>query len=307
MNVASQVLVLTLLIIIGYIARKVKAIDDAAVHHFSSFVLSISLPALIVVSLQKPLSRELLGEAGIAFGLSLAVYAVSFGLAAFYPALIRADRFERGVYRYAIVFSNVGFMGYPVVEVVLGSEALFYLAIYNIPFNFLAFSLGAWLVARDGKRPLSLGWRTFINPSVIATLVGILLFLLSIRLPGPLYATLKMTGDIMSPLSMIVIGAILARMDIRKVVGSWRAYVTTLVRLIIFPALTGSLLFLLGFRGIMLALPALVVGMPIAANTSMMASVYEGDVESASAMVFISTLLCVITIPLIALLITPFV
>jgi len=306
MNVAGQVVVLTLLIIIGYIARKIKVIDDAAIHHFSSFVLTISLPALIIVSLQKPFSRELFGDAALTFGLSMAVYAFSFGLAALYPALIRADRFERGVYRYAIVFSNVGFMGYPVVEAVLGRDALFHLAIYNIPFNFLAFSLGAWLIARDGKRPLSLGWRTFVNPSVIATLTGIVFFLSSIRLPTPIFTTLKMTGDIMSPLSMIVIGSILGRMDIKRIVGSWRSYATTLIRLVVFPALTAFILYMLGLRGIKLVLPTLVVGMPIAANTTMMASVYEGDVESASAMVFISTLLCVATIPLIALLITPF-
>ncbi|HCM26991.1 MAG TPA: AEC family transporter [Treponema sp.] len=302
MDVTGQVLVLFLLILFGYAARKARIMDDAALGHFSAFVANITLPALIVVSLQRPFSRGLLGSAAATLGLSVAVYAFSFAAAAVYPSLIRAGKKERGVQRYAIIFSNVGFMGFPVVEAVLGGDALFNLAIYNIPFYFLAFSVGAWLIARDGKRPLLLTWRTFVNPSVAATLVGIALFLLSVKLPAPLHRALKLTGDATSPLSMIVIGAILARMDPRAVVGRWRNFVTTAVRLVVLPAAVYAALYALGLRGLLLALPVLVVAMPVAANATLLANLYEGDTESASAMVFISTLACVATIPAIALL-----
>jgi hypothetical protein len=301
MNVINQVLVLFFLIAIGYGARKLRAIDDGAIGHFSSFVLNISLPTLILVSLQRPFSRELLGEAGLTLGLSFMIYGFSFLLAGLYPFIVPLSRKERGVHRYALIFSNVGFMGYPVVEAVLGQQALFYLAIYNIPFNFLAFSIGAWLIAREGERSLLLSWKTFINPSVIATLLGFLLFLGSVKLPGPLYQTLKMTGDITSPLSMIVIGAILGKMPLRSVLGTWQRYGTTLVRLLVLPAAVGFLLYSAGFRGLFFILPTLVTAMPVAANTSILAEVYGADAESASSLVFISTLFCIITIPLVAL------
>ncbi|WP_304240612.1 AEC family transporter [Gracilinema caldarium] len=301
MNVINQVLVLFFLIAIGYGARKLRAIHDGAIGHFSSFVLNISLPALILVSLQRPFSRELLGEAGLTLGLSFMIYGFSFLLAGLYPFIVPLSRKERGVHRYALIFSNVGFMGYPVVEAILGQKALFYLAIYNIPFNFLAFSIGAWLIAREGERPLLLSWKTFINPSVIATLLGFLLFLGSVKLPGPLYQTLKMTGDITSPLSMIVIGAILGKMPLRSVLGTWQRYGTTLVRLLLLPAAVGFLLYSAGFRGLFFILPTLVTAMPVAANTSILAEVYGADAESASSLVFISTLFCIITIPLVAL------
>lgn len=301
MNVVNQVLVLFLLIVIGYVARKAKVLDDDAVGHFSSFVLNISLPALILASLQRPFTRELLGQAGIVLAFSVGVYAACFAAASVYPRLIGAGKKQRGAHRYAIVFSNVGFMGYPVVEAVLGPEALFHLAIYNIPFNFLAFSVGAWMLARDGRRPLALSWRTFVNPSVIATVVGFVLFLCSVRYPDALLRTLKMTGDTTSPLSMIVIGAILARMDPRRILGDARAYATTLMRLVVLPAAIGAVLWASGVRGLLLSLPVLVAAMPVAANTTLLANVYEGDVEAASALVFVSTLLCVATIPAVAL------
>lgn len=300
MDVTSQVLVLFFLILIGYGARKLNAIEDGAVGPLSSFVINVSLPALIIVSLQRPFSRELLGEAGLSLGISFAMYAFSFGFAAFYPSLIRADGKSRGVHRYAVVFSNVGFMGFPVVEAVLGPEALFHLAMYNIPFNFLAFSIGAWLIAKDGRRPFRISWKIFINPGVLATVVGFVLFLSSVSLPPTIYKTLKMAGDITSPLSMIAIGAVLARIDPRKVFGSWRIYATSVVRLAVLPALLAAALYAIGLRGLLFSLPVLITAMPVAANTTIMASVYDGDVESASAMIFISTLACIVTIPLVA-------
>jgi len=300
MNVISQVLVLFFLILIGYGAKKLRAIDDAAVNHLSSFVLNITLPALIVASLQRPFTRELLSQAGATLAIAFAVYGFSFAVAALYPALIRPDRKERGVHRYALVFSNVGFMGYPVVEAILGRDALFNLAIYNIPFNFLAFSVGAWLLAKEGNRPVSLSWKAFVNPAMVATLVGFLFFVFSIKLPAPVFQTLKMTGDVTSPVSMIAIGAVLARMDPRRVFGRWRTYATTVMRLAILPALVALILWNLGFRGILYALPVITTAMPVAANTTILANVYEADVETSSALVFISTLVCVATIPLIA-------
>lgn len=301
MDILQQVLVLFFLIVIGYAGRKARFLDDAAVAHFSSFILNITLPALILVSLQKPFSMALLSEAAAIFGVSIAFYAFSFLFAFFYPVLLRLGTKQRGVHRYAVIFSNVGFMGYPVVEAFLGSEALFHLAIFNIPFNFLAFSVGAWLISREGSKPLRLSWRTFVNPSVGATLLGFIFFLASVRLPLPLFNALKMTGDITSPLSMIVIGTILARMDPRKVFGRFPVYITVVVRLAILPACIGFLLYAAGFRALLFALPVLMTAMPVAANTSILASVYEADVEEASSLVFLSTLLCIVSIPLVAI------
>lgn len=302
MNVAGQVSVLFLLMLIGWAARKVKALDDLAIGYFSAFVVNIALPALIIVSLQRSFSPDLLSDAGIILALSLAMYALSFVLSFFYPTLIGVKGRERGVHRYALIFSNVGFMGYPVVEAVLGKEAIFHLAIYNVPFSLLAFSIGAWLIAKEGNKKINLSWRLMANPSVIATLIGFIFFRLSFRLPAPLYRTLEMTGNITSPLSMIVIGALLARMDPRSILGRWRTYITCVMRLVILPILTFAILYAIGIRGLLLSLPVLIAAMPVAANTSLLANLYDGDVENSGAMVFISTLACMITIPFAVLL-----
>ncbi len=302
MNVVGQVSVLFFLMMIGWVARKVKALDDLAIGRFSAFVVNIALPALIFISLQRSFSPDLLGEAGIILVLSLAMYALTFALAFFYPTLIGAKGRERGVHRYALIFSNVGFMGYPVVEAVLGKEALFHLAVYNVPFNLLAFSIGAWIIAREGNKKIHLSWRLMANPSVIATFVGFIFFLFSFRLPVPLYRTIEMTGNITSPLSMIVTGALLARMAPRSILGRWKTYVTTFMRLVLLPLITCVALYAIGMRGLLLSLPVLVAAMPVAANTTLLANLYDGDVENSGAMVFISTVACIITIPFAVLL-----
>lgn len=300
MDVTSQVLILFLLIVVGYAARKIKVMDDAAVGHFSAFILNISLPALILNSLQKDFSPELLASSGKMLLLSFVIYGAAFALAALWTLVLRPPEKEKAVHQYSLIFSNVGFMGFPVVEAVMGRDALFHLSIFNIPFNLLAFSVGAWLLARNSSRPLRLTWRTFVNPSVIATLAGFVAFLFSIRYPAFIAKTLKMTGDITSPLSMVVIGAVLARTPLSQVFGRWRVYVSVAARLFLVPALIWLALRALGFQGLELVLPVLVFAMPTAANTTILATVYEADAGTAGSLVFLSTLASVISIPLIA-------
>lgn len=303
MDIASLVFVLFLMIVMGWIARKAGVLDDVAVSRFSAFLLKVSLPSLILVVLERDFSTALLRHAGAVLCLSFAVYGAAFAIAFVYPKLIGASRKERGVHSYALIFSNVAYMGYPVVEAVLGKEALFSLAIYNISFLFLAFGLGAWFISRDGNGKLRVSLKLLLDPCVFATVLGFIVFLFSYKYPAPLGKALRMVGDTTSPLSMIIIGAVLGRMDVHAVFGRWRTYVTSAVRLVVLPLLFGAVLYLLGFRGTLLALPVLAAALPVAAATTIVANVYEGDVDSGSALVFISTLACVVTVPVVATLV----
>jgi predicted permease len=298
-NILSQVLVLFLLILAGFISARVKLAARETAERFSSFIINLSLPAMLVVSFARPYDRELLGEAAQALGVSLGVYGAAFALAALYPRLLRLRGPERGVHRYALIFSNCAFIGYPMVEALLGPSLIFHAVVYNIPFNFLAYSLGAWCISREGKRALSLSWRTFVNPSVIATLLGFLIFVFSLRLPGPLYRSLKMLGDMTSPLSMIVIGITLSQTKLRRIFGQGRIYLTVGIRLLALPALTAAAAYALGIRPPVLTLAVLLTAMPAGSTTSILASLYGVAPEEGSSLVFLSTLLCVLTVPLV--------
>ena len=299
MNAVSPVLVLFFLMLTGFLTAKVKLCNSEMARHFSTLVIYISLPALLFSSFLRPFSWELLREGGLAFGLTIIVYGLAFLISIIYPRILGIKSPERGVHRYALIISNCGFMGYPMVEAILGPAYLFHAVIFNIPFNFLAFSLCAWLISKEGSYSMKIDWKVFLNPNVIATCLGLFFFIFSLGVPDPIYRSLRMVGDITSPLSMIVIGINLAQANIRQVFGRWQVYVTVAMRLLILPVLISTLFYLFGLRGPLLIMAALITAMPAGSSTSILASLYRTAEEEASSLVFLSTSLCMVTIPLI--------
>lgn len=311
----SQNLILFILMGIGFIAGKMGILSAAVNRGLSRFILDFTLPAVIVTSMQVPFSPELRNLALGTLGVSAAVYALSFALAYALVALYRkAPMPEKGVHRFAMCFSNVGFMGFPVAEAILGRESLFMVSIYNIPFQLLAFSVGILMIAgvkRDkGAQPAGDGSqsearpgpgtaRSLINPAVLSALVGFALFLFSVRLPGPLMSALTILGETTTPLAMALIGATLASSSIKPILGNRRIWLTSLYRLAVHPLLVLGLGRLLGLSGLGLAVPVLIAAMPVAANTTILAGVYGGDAVSSGGLVFLSTVLSLGSIPLI--------
>ena len=299
--VVGQVLVLFFLMAMGFLSFKLKITTKEASAYFSSFILKISLPCLIFHSFLRPFSRELLGEAATTLGVAFAVYGFLLLFSFIYPYLLRIKGPERGVHRYALVISNSGFFGYPVTEAILGPFYLFHASIFNVPSNILAFSICAWLVAKEGGKAPAFSWKFFITPATVSTIAGFFMFLFSISLPGPLDQSINLAGSLTTPLSMAVIGITIAQADVKQILGRWRVYVTVLVRLLVVPAMTFLVCYLVGIRGSLLMLSVVITAMPAGSSTSILASVYNVAVEEASSIVVLSVILSAVTIPLAAI------
>lgn len=312
----SQSFILFILMGIGFLAGRMGILTPAINKGLSRFIVDFTLPAVIVSSMQVPFSPELRNLALGTLGVSAAVYALSFALAYMLVSLYRtAPEPEKGVHRFAMCFSNVGFMGFPVAEAILGKESLFMVSIYNIPFQLLAFSVGIVMVtgrsrgasstmheqAAAGSQPgvTNTQARSLINPAVLSAVLGFALFLLSIRLPGPLLSAITLLGETTTPLAMALIGATLAAASIKPILTNPRIWLTSLYRLIVHPLLVLGLGRLLGLSGLALAVPVLIAAMPVAANTTILAGVYGGDTVSSGGLVFISTVLSLVSIPLV--------
>lgn len=315
----TQSLILFCLMAVGWIAGRTGIITRESNTSLSRFLVNFALPALILVSMQKPFSAELRNQALQILAFSTLVYSVSLVLAWLFSRLYRqANQAERGVHRFAMSFSNVGFMGFPVAEAILGRESLFMVSIYNIPFQILAFSVGVLMIAglpasnetrqasesrrATGRRYLKASAFKLLNPAILAALLGFGLFSLSIRIPPIIFPALQILGETTTPLAMVLIGATLANSKNLVVLRQRRLWLTTAYRLIIHPLFI--LLMAIGFRmqGLNLSVPVLIAAMPVAANTSILANVYGGDREMAGGLVFVSTLVSLLTIPLITLL-----
>lgn len=302
-RVFNQLLLLFILLLIGYVVRKLKIFDDKITNGLSGFLVKVTLPALIISSMQSPFSPELLGQSGQILLISFLVYGISFLLALGLPYILKTPHSEKGVFRFMLMFSNVGFMGYPVLEVVFGKEALFYGAIYNLPFNLLVFTVGIVLLKTGSNTPYKVTWKTFVNPGVVAVMIGFALFLTSTSLPQAIGGAVDLLGSTTTPLSMIIIGSLLADIKISQIFGNWRVYIISTIRLLMLPLLVYAILSPFIPRSLMLGVPVIIAAMPAAANTALLAEEYEANPELASQGVFISTLLCMITIPIIAMLV----
>jgi predicted permease len=306
-----QTLILFILIFLGFIAGKARILDEAAGRSLSKLLVNFVLPGLIIDSMQRPFSMELRDEAFAVLCLSLGVYAMAFLLALL---LVKAEGLSRpaaGAHAFGAVFSNCAFMGFPVMQALFGQESLFATSIFNIPFQLLAFSVGPYMLRNWGppapggaKEPAGpaprLGLGSFVNPAALAALAGFLLFVLGISLAPPLAQASRLLGAATTPLSMLLIGSILARMDLSRIAGDPRLYVTTAFRLLAFPLLVWLLLRALGLGGRLLALPVVISAMPVAANSAILAQAYGGDAKTASSLVALSTLFSLVTIPLLA-------
>jgi predicted permease len=126
------------------------------------------------------------------------------------------------------------------------------------------------------------------------------LFIGGVQLPSPIGKALGLLGDTTTPMSMVLIGSIVSRMSFKAAVGSFRLYTTSLYRLALFPLALFAILWVLGFRGLLLSLPVILAAMPVAANSAILAEAYGGDAKTASSLVLVSTLLSLVTIPLLA-------
>ena len=299
-------LTLFILIVIGFVSYKLKITSKEASAYFSSFVIKITLPCLILNSFRRPFSRELLGEAAVTLGVAFAIYGFLILFSVVYPYAIGMRGPERGIHRYALIISNSGFFGYPVIEAILGPFYLFHASIFNIPSNILAFSVGAWLVAKETGKAPAFSWKIFMTPPIVCTIIGFVMFVFSVPLPAPLEESIRLAGNMTTPLSMAVIGISLAQTEIKQILGRWRVYVTVFSRLLLLPALIGIVCYLAGMRGPFLMLSVIISGMPAGTTTPIMASVYNVALEEAGSIAALSMILCAVTIPLMVIVVQLF-
>ncbi|WP_026479010.1 AEC family transporter [Alkaliphilus transvaalensis] len=303
-TVFNQIAILSLMIIIGYGIKKFDVLNDQLNKGISGLVLKVTLPAMIIKSMQFEFSREVLMTSFKMILLSLLVHGLAIGISYIVYKYYKKDGPEGDVIQFILVFSNVGYMGYPVIYAIYGDMGVFYAALFNIPFNVLLWTIGVSIMTRNSRREKEdVNYLKLIfNPGIIAVVLGFGMFLLSIKIPYVIYETLHSVGEMTVPLSMLVIGAMLGEMPLKEVFNEKRLISVSIIRLLAIPLIAMLILWGMGFRGILLGVPVVIAGMPAAANTAVFATIYDTAPHFASKAVFVTTLLSMITIPLLSLL-----
>jgi predicted permease len=287
---------LFILLFAGYILVALKGIKKEAAKHISNLIFTFTLPAMLISSM---VNTSGISQGDIWQVLLIAVIQYGFLIVAAYALtkLLRVPYEDVGLYRFIILFGNVAFVGYPVISAVLGNDALFYAAILNLPFNILVFTLGISFITHGTDQHQKLELNVFLNPGLIATVLGLILFFASIELPTFVNELLSEIGDMTTPLSLLVIGASLYGVNIRSVLGKRRIFVFSFIKLILVPTLLAVILRLVGVDIMIASVVIILSGMPVAANAVILCQEYDTHVMEASEAVFISTLLLGISLP----------
>lgn len=296
MQVLLQVLTLFLLMLCGFGAAKTKHMDEKHNAGLNTLVLTFAQPCLILSSMQRDRSPDLIRDLLLVFVFTCIIIAVSGVIASRLFRKQQPDR--RSVLTNLSMVSNCGFMGYPVITAALGEDALIYAVLYVSAFNLMSWTLGAYYFGgKDAMRPKQL----LKNPSLLAVAAGMVLFLTGWRLPGFINNGLSMLGSTTTPLAMFVIGSRLVGLQ-KQHLEDRPLLAACSLRLLVFP-LAVLLLSFTPLPKMVVAALYLCTAMPCAALTAMMSELYSADRALASRGVALSTALSMLTVPLMLLLI----
>lgn len=306
-DVFSNLAGLFLLIAVGYAAVKFQVLPASSTKLLSNLLMRVTLPATILTSLVRPYDAAFIRDGVLIAVLGAALFAL-YGLLAL-PAsrLFRVPQGRRGVWIFSSMFSNNGFMGFPVALALFQEEGLALAVFLGIPFNLLAYTLGPKLMcmdhdAQDNTPPPS--WRSILLTGVnCATVLGLVLYLCHLSIPSTLSAPLTYLSNVTTPLSMLVIGMNLTEGRVGDLLRDRDVFSVTFLRLILFPVLTWAILRLLPISNpLVVGVTLIIMAMPAPAISAILAESYHSDKEFAARSVFLSSLLCLIIIPLISLL-----
>ncbi len=298
-TLVSQMIMLFLILALGYIIFKVKLVDEKFTKTFSQLILKVTMPATILSSVLDLKERQPLGDVLMSLGIAFAMFFIILPLLGFLLAKIfRVKKNSTGLYVFMIIFSNVGFMGFPVIEALAGSVGLFYAAIYNLVFNIAVFTIGVWLINKDKGNNTKFDIKLLLTPGVIVAFLSLVVYFINIKPPAMICNTVRMVGSITSPAAMLVIGFTLARMDIKSVFSHWRIYPWTIAKQLIIPLILWIPFSAIIKNEILLTVTFILFAMPVANNAVLFANTYDGDSELAARSVFITTLFALLTVPL---------
>lgn len=292
--VSGQVAILFALMAVGFACQKAKFLTERGIGDVVSLLIYVINPCLIVNAFNRRFDPAMMNGLLIALALGVATHLVLILLVRF--VFRGGELSSQVVLKMSAVFSNAGFMGIPLEQAILGPEGVFYGVAYVAVFNLFIWSWGVGLCA-DGR--IRLDRKMFLNPGMYAILGGLAIFLLPFDLPQAATRTLESIAAMNTPLAMILIGYYLGGARFAAVFRLPAAYVAVAFRLIVAPLLLiGALWFLRHdlSRTLMLAL-VIPASAPVAAMTSMFAARYDRDVDLSAALVSVTTLLSIITMP----------
>lgn len=291
---------IALIMILGFCLGEWKMISTKTNQELTNLLLTVFMPASLFVAFPSEYDTSTfnLFTSGLIAGVLVMLMLIILSRIIFNKTWLKGDlRYES---QFALIFNNATFLGYPIVASTFGQTGVVAYCGFIIAFNVALFSYGIWLF--EHKITTKLIRSVVTNPNIIAVLLGMLLFLSGITLPSFITDAVGYVGGATTPLSIICIGFMLSRANLKTILTKWRLIVIAIIQLIVGPVITYFMLTWLRFPTEVIAVCTLIQALPTATSLGLFATKYGGNNIESSELVTVSTILSVVTMPLMVLL-----
>ena len=297
----KQVAILFCLIFTGYVCVRMKVIKQEAKQAFSDLLIYLVVPAMVIHSYMIEFDPAILPNLAQSFGLSTGL--IGIGLVFVMAVTWKKQDANLPIMRFACIFSNAAYMGFPLIQALFGSEGLIYASAYVTVFNLLLWTLGCGMLS--GNVNIREVMRSICKtPVLISVLIGLILYLGRIPVPQVVKQPISLIGNMNTPLSMLITGMIIAESDLKKLLRNQKLFGVIAIRMIVIPVICFGLFIFLGVHGMAAEVVLLLEACPCAAITSVFAVKFHYDEELAAGTVVFSTFFSILTLPLCAMLLS---
>lgn len=295
-QVMGNVVSLFLIILVGIYGSKRKIISNEIQKGLNKILINMTLPLLIISSFSVEFDSSMKSNILKAFLYSF-IFLIVAGIISYIFLFPIKDKEKKKVLQFANVFSNCGFIGFPIISSIYGAEGVVYTSIFNLFFNIFVWSYGVALYSdKLDKKSLK---KILLNPGIVAVYIGLPMMLLGVSLPSFILKSITTVGNMTTPLSMIIIGCILTRVNIKEAFKDWIVYYESLIRLIVIPLVTFIIAKIIKDDSILMKTIIILQAMPAGTMASIMAEDLGKDSTFAAIVIFVTTLLSIGTFPLI--------
>ena len=307
-DIITSLIKIFIIILPGYLLSKLGIMTMAHTRGLSSLITSVTFPCLIVISMQLEFSEEILSNCKLAIIIFACITAITTIIAKLMGTLVKLPKTQSGVFTFMLIFGNTGFLGLPVLNSLFGAEAVLYGALCDALYNIFIFTVGIQFIipASENIKKADMARKALkqsLNPCFFGLIIGMILFVTGTAIPEIIAEPMASIGNITSPLAMIVVGSHLAKIKFKDMITSLPAYWVCFLKLLAVP-LIGLVLvkLIIGTGSLLSSVLIIESAMPVTMSSVIFSEQYKADVSFAVKGTLLSTVMCIITIPVFAIL-----
>ncbi len=295
----EKMALLVIFLALGYVCAKIKLVGPEFNKGLSKMVMNVFVAGMILSSVINKDLGMTKGEMLFGIGMLMLMQIICLIVGYLTPTVLRIKNGDKGMYRLVTSFSNLGFMGVPVISSVYGENAIFLASLGNIPFNIFFYTIGVMFLQGSGDNKEHINIKSMINVPVIATIIATVIFMFEIPIPMIIDDVADMLSDACIPLSMMCIGLSLGNVSIKDAFVHLRLYGVNFMRLIVAPVVVWFVLKFFITDTVMLGSIVIIAACPPAVVCAILGMDYGRDGVEASEAIFVGTVMSMFTIPLI--------